>query len=301
MPIAKLDSHPRPIKILFLTHRGHLFLLISTQILMPFAHRPLHSNPCAMVIHLTMRLGALNPLNSLQFPTPHRPLRSKINPVTVVLHLEVVTMATMGLKSLQTPTSFLHSKLGKVVLHLGVLTMGLKPLQINLLQVSQLEMVILRLKGFDPFQIPTSFNHRLLRSNLLRIPTSHRPLRIKMITMRLKGLNPLSSLQIYMVFAHRLHRGKVIRIGVGMIIYVEEIRGLLTIYHQFTKINKDMAQWLSYTWYHYLFYKYQTMLFYSCTKKEFVMYLITGPLKNLSMTVARSSLGKHICDQLILQ
>lgn len=122
MPIANLDFHPRPIKILFLTHRGllrpiHLFLQISIQILTSFTHRPLLSSPCPMDIHLTMRLGGLNPLNSLQFLMPHR----KINPVTVVLHLEVATMGLNSLNPLQISTPFNHrfrSNLGKVVIHL---------------------------------------------------------------------------------------------------------------------------------------------------------------------------------------
>lgn len=173
--------------------------------------------------------------------------------------------------------------------------MGLKPLQINLLQVSllllqflpfhrplrckifnlaiHLEMVTMRLSGFNPLQIPTPFNHRLLRSNLGKVVMSHRPLHnkminsctvvihLKMITMRLKGLNSLNPLPLYPLyplyllcllcplqiptsFAHRLLQGKASRIGVGVIIYVEEMRRLLTIYHhQFTlrsKINWSM-------------------------------------------------------------
>jgi len=193
-----------------------------------------------------------------------------------------------SLNSLQT-TSFNHrllrSNLGKVVI------LQINPLQVSLLQFPQphrslrrkifnlvlhLEMVIMRLGGLNSFQI------NLLQVSLLRFATSHHPLcrkminpctvviHLKMITMRLGGFNPLS---------HHPLRRKVVRVWVGVIIYVEEMRSP-AIYHQFTlrpRINCGMEQWLSYTCYHYLFcYKYQTMLFDSCTKEDFVMYLITG-------------------------
>lgn len=205
------------------------FNLKSLQIPTPLNHRILRSNPDTVVIHLEVfNFFQINLLQvSLpQSPTSHRPLCCKM--INLVIHLEMVAMRLGGFNLLQIPTPFNHrllrSNSGLVGIHVDLLTMRLKTLQINLLLVSLL-------------QIPSFFRSKMINPCTVVI-------HMKMITTRLGGPNPrhlhllhsLHSLQISTSITHRLLRRGVI--GVGVIIYLEEMRSLVKIHHQVTpKIN----------------------------------------------------------------